>query len=117
MSPDPILVRNDRDPLAGLSRTRFEDKLRTALSGRVSEAWLFGSYVSGEFGNDSDIDLILIAETDEPFQSRSFAFADLLDIGPRMDILVYTPDEFRSLVSDPSPGFWTSVASSLRRLC
>ena len=37
-----------------------------------------------------------------------------MDLGPRMDILVYTPDEFRFLISDPSPGFWTDLARSLR---
>jgi predicted nucleotidyltransferase len=115
MLADSILVKNDRDPLAGLGRADFEARLRAALSGRVLEAWLFGSYVSGGFGPDSDVDLMLVRETDEPFVQRPFAFADLLDIGPRLDILVYTPGEFATLVSDPSPGFWKNVVRSLRR--
>ena len=116
MASSPILTRNQRDPLAGLSRADFESRLKYQLSGRVLEAWFFGSYVRGDFGPESDVDLILTTETDQPFHLRSFSFADLMDIGPRLDILVYTPEELESLVSDPSPGFWRSVVGSLQRL-
>lgn len=116
MGADTILVKNDRDPLAGYSREEFERRLAVALSGRVREAWFFGSYVSGNFGPDSDIDLMLVAETEAPFHTRAFAFEDLLDIGPRMDILVYTPEEFSRLTADPSPGFWRNVVKTMRRL-
>jgi predicted nucleotidyltransferase len=39
----------------------------------VSQAWIFGSYIAGGFGPESDIDLMLVVETDEPFQIRAFA--------------------------------------------
>jgi predicted nucleotidyltransferase len=82
----------------------------------VSQAWIFGSYIAGGFGPESDIDLMLVVETDEPFQIRAFAFEDLVDLGPRFDILVYTPDEFLRLTGDPSPGFWRSAAQTMRRI-
>jgi predicted nucleotidyltransferase len=116
MGAESILVKSGRDPLAGMTRDEFEAKLVSSLSGRVMEAWLFGSYIAGFFGRESDIDLILVAETKAPFQLRAIDFLDLLDLVPRMDILVYTPEEFRSLVSDPSPGFWRSVVASMRRI-
>ena len=116
MASSGILVRNDRDPLAGLSRAEFERRLQAALSDRVNEAWFFGSYVAGNFGPDSDIDLMLVVETEAPFHTRAFAFEDLLDIGPRMDILVYTPQEFARLTGDPSTGFWRNAVRAMRRL-
>jgi uncharacterized protein len=112
----PVIVRNERDPLFGMSMQRFEERLGEALAGRATEAYFFGSYGSPDFGPDSDIDLIIVVETDKPFIQRSLDFADLLDIVPSMDILVYTPDEFRGLTEDPSPGFWQSVVASLRVL-
>ena len=110
------MVKNTRDPLDGLTRSEFESRLSKALEGRVEELWLFGSYVQGGFGPDSDIDVILVAPTEEPFPLRSQRFADLLDIGPRLDILVYTPQEFRTLVDEPTAGFWREVAAQMRRL-
>ena len=113
---DSILVKNTRDPLGGLTRSEFESRLSKALEGRAEEVWLFGSYVRGEFGPESDVDVILVAPTVEPFPLRSRRFADLLDIGPRLDILVYTSQELRSLVDDPTDGFWHQVAAHMRRL-
>jgi len=31
-----------------------------------------------------------------------------------MDVLVYMPEEFEQLTTEPPPGFWTSVVASLR---
>ena len=113
---DAVLVRNTRDPLAGLTPQKFERRLVNALKGRVDEVWLFGSYARGELGPDSDVDVILVTPTKEWFTNRSWQFADLLDIGPRLDLLVYTPEEFRRLVENPTAGFWRSVVESMRRL-
>jgi uncharacterized protein len=112
----PVIVRNDRDPLFGMSRERFEARLREALAGRAIEAYLFGSYGTESFGPDSDIDLIIVARTDKPFVQRSSDYADLLDIVPCMDILVYTSEEFHDLTEEPTPGFWMSAVASLRKL-
>lgn len=56
---------------------------------------LFGSYASGTPNNDSDIDLLIIQDTDLPRHKRSFDIQKLL-IGSMipMDILVYTNNEF-----------------------
>lgn len=56
---------------------------------------LFGSYASGTPNNDSDIDLLVIQDTDLPRHKRSFDIQKLL-IGSMipMDILVYTNTEF-----------------------
>jgi len=56
---------------------------------------LFGSYASGTPNDDSDIDLLVIQDTDLPRHKRSFEIQKLL-IGSMipMDILVYTNNEF-----------------------
>jgi predicted nucleotidyltransferase len=56
---------------------------------------LFGSYAAGNPNNDSDIDLLVIKDTDLPRHRRSFDIQKSL-IGSMipMDILVYTQKEF-----------------------
>jgi predicted nucleotidyltransferase len=113
---DSLLVRSSRDPLSGLSRKEFEDHLLSELEGRVDEVWLFGSYVTGQLGPDSDVDVILIVETQDSFPVRSQRFSNLLDIGPRLDILVYTPAEISKLTTNPTFGFWQNVTKTMRRI-
>jgi predicted nucleotidyltransferase len=57
--------------------------------------YLFGSWSRGEEDELSDLDLVIIKQTDAPFWERLREAASLLpaDIGG-VDILVYTPDEF-----------------------
>jgi len=56
---------------------------------------LFGSYAGGTPNNDSDLDLLIIKDTDLPRHKRSFDIQKML-IGSMipMDILVYTNNEF-----------------------
>jgi len=92
------------------------DNIRVALEKRVECAYVFGSAAIGNFSRHSDIDLILIQKTKQPFTERALDFKDLLDIYPRLDLLVYTPDEFEAQLTDSSVGFWKSVRESLRPL-
>lgn len=111
-----ILVRSSRDPLFGMSPQEVVQYLRSALKGRVREAYLFGSFARQELHPESDIDLLVVAETDLPFPERGLAFSDLRDRLPSLEIFVYTPQEFCQLVTDPSPGFWISVVREMVRI-
>ncbi len=113
---DSILVKFENDPLCGYTRESFMEELRKKLSGRVKEAWLFGSFAGGSFGKFSDIDLILVCDTDKPFPLRNRLYDDLYDLGPEMDILVYTEKEFDSIRDNPPGGFWKSILSTMMRL-
>ncbi|MFW5808796.1 MAG: nucleotidyltransferase domain-containing protein [Spirochaetota bacterium] len=113
---DTILITDNRDPLFGLERSEYIRLLQEKLEGRVDQAWLFGSFTGNSFGSDSDIDIILIKETAVPFVERPFEFADLLDLVPSTDILVYTSVEFARLTDDSAVGFWKSVKESMVRL-
>jgi len=58
---------------------------------------LFGSYASGNPGKDSDLDLLIIQESDQPRHYRGFEIRkSLIGIGVPMDIIVYTPKEFNA---------------------
>jgi predicted nucleotidyltransferase len=55
---------------------------------------LFGSHARGNARPDSDVDLLVIAESTEPRHCRSAPlYGALSDILVPMDILVYTPEE------------------------
>lgn len=55
---------------------------------------LFGSHARGEAGENSDVDLMVIAESNLPRFKRSRELYKLIKPYPfAMDILVYTPQE------------------------
>lgn len=71
--------------------------LRTRLAPHLQRARIaivFGSVARGEADEWSDLDLVIVAETDRPFFERFREFAGLYDVWPRLDLLIYTPEEF-----------------------
>ncbi len=64
---------------------------------RPEKVILFGSMAQGETGEWSDLDLVIIKETDLPFLDRIKEVMKLLRSRVGVDILVYTPEEFEHL--------------------
>jgi uncharacterized protein len=64
---------------------------------------LFGSVARGEADADSDLDVLVIKDTTDPFVHRLEAMAELCPLGVHADILVYTPHELRQMVDDGNP--------------
>ena len=93
----------------------FVEQLCARLAGRVEAAYLFGSYGTPAYRPGSDIDLILVTQTDRPFVERPQQFGDLYRLFPNLDLLVYRREELASLLREKI-GFWASVKSSLREL-
>ena len=55
---------------------------------------LFGSYARGEEGIDSDLDLLIVLNSDLPRHKRAVPFYEALSgLGVAKDIVVYTPSE------------------------
>jgi predicted nucleotidyltransferase len=81
-----------REKLEGELKKIIE-KLRSDKSIRL--ILLFGSLAKGDVGSESDIDLIVVKETNKKFLDRLDEFYE--DANMAMDVLVYTPEEFRSL--------------------
>jgi len=60
----------------------------------ASQVILFGSYARGEATDRSDVDLMVVAETDLPPHKRAVALYRQFQPYPfGMDIVVYTPEE------------------------
>jgi len=61
---------------------------------------LFGSFAQGATSAWSDIDLVIIQETDQRFLERIKTVIQLLRPQVGVDILIYTPAEFAQLVQE-----------------
>jgi predicted nucleotidyltransferase len=62
----------------------------------AERAVVFGAFARGRADGYSDLDLVVVLETERPFLERWKLLRDLLDSLPLpVDLLVYTPDEFR----------------------
>ena len=74
-------------------------------NGGAKKAILFGSYARGDADEYSDIDLIIIAESKRPFVERFKDFSDLWKVSPikAIDVLVYTPQEFKEMYEQENP--------------
>lgn len=64
----------------------------------VDRVIVFGSYVTGDIHAWSDLDLVIIQQTDSPFLHRLHQMRDLLRPIVGTDLIVYTPKEFQSLI-------------------
>ena len=64
---------------------------------------LFGSAARGDTDAESDLDVIVVKETQESFVKRLEAMAKLCPPGVHADILVYTPEEIRAMVEEENP--------------
>ena len=63
----------------------------------------FGSYARGDWGVGSDVDLIVIvAQSGSPFLERMRGF-DVSRLPVATDLLVYTAEEWKDLLAEPSP--------------
>ncbi|MBV5338463.1 MAG: nucleotidyltransferase domain-containing protein [Deltaproteobacteria bacterium] len=57
---------------------------------------LFGSYATGSPTPDSDLDFLVVMDTDQPRNKRSLPIRLMFNPVPcAMDILVYTPEEIK----------------------
>ncbi len=78
-----------------INKDKIKNVARNMASATNAErVILFGSYARGDATEQSDVDLIIIAESDLPRFKRSRELYKLLKPHPfAMDIVVYTPIE------------------------
>ena len=60
-----------------------------------SKAYIFGSVARGDEDEYSDLDIIMVRETELTFPERAKEFLSLLKEAGGADLLIYTPEEFR----------------------
>jgi predicted nucleotidyltransferase len=113
------VLEKSRPPLSvsDFSRLELERMLKEKLLAHdnIINAYLFGSVAADKVHPWSDIDLIIVAETAEPFIERPRQFFDLYDLGLPIDILVYTLEEFADVTRSAS-GFWKEFAKHRKTL-
>ncbi len=84
--------------------------LRLVAAAQPEAVILFGSHARGDARPDSDIDLLVVADSPQPRHRRSAALYGVLsDIPLAMDIVVYRPDEILSWSQVPQAFITTAV--------
>ena len=107
-------------------KTRTEiptlDTIRDALTPALEasdarRAIVFGSYARGEATKYSDLDLIIVADTDKRFPQRhkdySPVFRSLYPWGKGIDLLIYTPEELDSMQRQNRPFICKALAEGI----
>ena len=61
---------------------------------------LFGSYARGNWDEESDIDIIVVYQTEKKFMDRLEELYMKWNLPKAVDILAYTPDEFTDMMKD-----------------
>lgn len=82
----------------------LRERIRAYLAEtNVQKAILFGSFARGNADFASDLDLVLIEDTDRPFVERGMAHLPLFRMGIGVDLITYTPEEYQRLVNQGNP--------------
>jgi predicted nucleotidyltransferase len=102
------------------SKEEFIEKLcrllRTIKKYPVIEAYVFGSFFSNKFNSNSDLDLIIIAKIDQDFIKRPLYFEELEALNAPIDLLVYTPEEFKKISDEKKVGFWKDIFTTMKKI-
>jgi predicted nucleotidyltransferase len=90
--------RREYQKLLDYSAREIVTKLSDLNVERIS---LFGSYARGRSDLFTDLDVLVIMDTDKPFTERITEIYSLLALPVDADILCYTPGEFRTMKETP----------------
>ena len=93
-----IQTAEERKFLLKNELTRYIKLLRE--SENLEKILVFGSLVAGNIHAWSDIDLVIVQETDLPFWQRLRTIRKLIQPKVGTDILVYTPDEWEQMKAE-----------------
>ena len=67
-------------------------------AGGATKAIVFGSYARGDADQYSDLDLVVVADTDRSFFRRHEGFLGVYEVWRKgLDMLIYTPSEFSEM--------------------
>jgi len=83
---------------------KLEEVLQRLKSYEPERVILFGSYGTEEMDEYSDLDLVLIKNTEKRFIERLLEVWELLGAqGERVDVFVYTPEEWERMLEEENP--------------
>lgn len=75
-------------------------KILTSFKKQYRYAYVFGSVVNGETDEYSDVDIILVRDTAQPFFERIREVFDLYFSFLKVDMLIYTEEEFLTMIEE-----------------
>ena len=81
--------------------TELERLTAEAAAIGVKRIILFGSFLRGDAGLSGDLDLLMIWETPLDYLARTVEMYRRLRPRVAVDMLVYTPDEFKRMAGTP----------------
>ncbi len=90
------------EPTLAAERSRYRLALAQALEhivkalaqkAEVQQALLFGSYAQGRADLLTDLDILIVMESDQDFVTRTAEMYRYLAVPVDLDLLVYTPEE------------------------
>jgi predicted nucleotidyltransferase len=84
------------------------EEVKAVLRGHSADfirVYLFGSIINGDQDEYSDVDLVVIRHTTLPFFDRIREIFDLYLNLKHPDMLIYTPEELKKILSEPGRYF------------
>lgn len=102
----------ERKALLDASLECFLDVCRR--KGDVREVYVFGSFAKGVIGPASDLDVLVIRDTQLPYRDRGDDLRRESLLPVRLDLVVVTPQE--SVSTLPSNSFGRTILESARRV-
>jgi len=86
------------------THVKIENEIaQVARQNGALKAIVFGSYARGTSTCHSDLDVLIIENTSQPFLERIGRYFDALTdrLGPAVEVLVYTPSEIEQIKHRP----------------
>jgi predicted nucleotidyltransferase len=87
-----------------LSRSEFEARLTRIIEAlrayEPRQMILFGSFARGDYNAMSDVDLLIVKDTERPFLDRISDVLALCDYDIALEPLIYTPEELRRMLEE-----------------
>jgi predicted nucleotidyltransferase len=93
---DSLNLEDKRKEYAQLLKGSME-KVLTSLSDKVERISLFGSYAKGVSDLFTDLDILIIMNTNRPFVERIKEVYSALSLPVDVDLLCYTAEEFERI--------------------
>lgn len=99
------------------SRRKLVTRLRALFRGSSARSvYLFGSWGRGTADAYSDVDLVVIADSERPFVERFRDFPAVFRLPFPIELLVYRPQEFDAMRRNENPFIGEVLRSGLKVL-
>ncbi len=83
--------------------TRVEEVVNALIAYEPEKIILFGSAARGDGDEQSDIDLLIVKETETRFVRRAIEAESYLPLDISVDLFIYTPEEMERMIDEENP--------------